>query len=77
MEKKGKKSGSISKDTNYKPGARVSVYQIQSYLTGLVLQLSGKLTSACIWDSLEAAAEKRRVSHIRLTMTRPARGPYS
>ena len=48
---KGNKSGSIRKETENNPGDVVSVEQIQSAQTGLVPQLSGKLTSAHIWDA--------------------------
>ena len=51
MEKKGNKSGSKRKNTDYKPGAAVSVNQLQSYQTLSVAQLSGKLTNARIWDA--------------------------
>ena len=40
---------SISKETNSKPGDRVSVYQLHSAHPGLVPQFSGQLTSARIW----------------------------
>ena len=46
MEKKGTKSGSIRKDNNYKPGAAVSLDQLQTAKLRLVPQLSGYLTSA-------------------------------
>ena len=40
---------SISKETNNKPGDRVSVYQLQSALTGLLPQLSGNIINVRIW----------------------------
>ena len=46
---KGKKSGSISKDTGHKTRSVVSVNHLQSDKSGLVPQLSCKLTSARIW----------------------------
>ena len=48
---KGKKSGSINKETDNNPGSRVSVDQLQSSNPGLVPQLSGKITSARIWPA--------------------------
>ena len=51
MDKKGKKSGSIRKETDNKSGALVSVDQIQSDHPGLVPQLSVKLKSARIWSA--------------------------
>ena len=51
MEKKGKKPGSIRKETKNKPGYGVSVDQVKSDQPGLVPQLSGKLTSAHIWSA--------------------------
>ena len=51
MEKKWKKQGSISKDTDNKPRTGVSVDQLQSTHPVLVPQLSGKLASAYIWSA--------------------------
>ena len=47
---KGKKSGSIFRDTENKTGAEVSVYQLQSDQPLLVPQFSVELTSAQIWS---------------------------
>ena len=45
---KGKKPGSIIKDTYNKLGSTRSVYQLQLSHPGFVPQFSGKITSACI-----------------------------
>ena len=47
---KGNKSVSIRKETDNNPGAAVSLDQLHSAKSGLVPQLSIKLTSARIWD---------------------------
>ena len=46
---KGKKSGSIRKDTHVEPGDGVSVDQIISSQPGLIPQMSGYLTSERLW----------------------------
>ena len=46
---KGKKSGSIRKETENKPGSAVSEDQFQSARPVLVPQFSGKLTIICSW----------------------------
>ncbi len=46
---KGKKSGSIQKPDQIKPGDRVSVDQIVSTQQGLIPQMAGFLTSKRIW----------------------------
>ena len=46
-----KKPKSIIKDTDNKPGAWVSLDQLQSAQTGLVPKFSVKLRSARIWDA--------------------------
>ena len=51
MEKKGKKPGSINKETENNPGYGVSIDQSQSVQPGLVPQFSGKLTSERIWSA--------------------------
>ena len=48
---KGKKPGSIKKDTDNNTGYGVSLEQLQKNQPGLVPKLSGKLTSARIWDA--------------------------
>ena len=51
METIGNQSGSISEDTDNKPGATVSLDQLQSDQPGLVPKLSRKLTIAHTWVS--------------------------
>ena len=46
---KGKKSGSVKKETENNPGNGVSVDELQSAQPELVIQLSVKLTGARIW----------------------------
>ena len=68
QRKKGGKPGSISKDTENKQVATVSVGKIQSYQTGFFPQLSGKLASPRIW------AAKLIVDHFSdLTYVNPTR----
>ena len=65
--KKGNRSGYIPKDTDNKPGSGVSVDQLQSYHPVLVLQFSGKLTSAHIRDSKLMVVHYSNVYHVHLT----------
>ena len=65
--KKGKKQGSIGKETDNNIGDKVSVDQLQSYQPGLVPQLPGKLTSAHIWDAQVMVEHFSDLTYVQLT----------
>ena len=64
---KGKKSGSIRKETGNKLVSGVSVYQLQSDQPGLIPQFSGKLTSARIWSDQVMVDNFSDLTHVHLT----------
>ena len=47
----GRNQGPYKKETDNKPGAAVSLYQLQSYLPVLIPKYSVKLKSARIWSA--------------------------
>ena len=64
--KKCKIPGYISKEIENKPGAIVSVYQLQSAHTRLVPQFSGKLTGEQIWDAQVIVENFIDLNHVHL-----------
>ena len=67
---KGKKTGSIRKETDNNPGYGVSVGQLQADQPVLVPQLSGKITSACIWSSQAIVTHFNELTYMKLTRSK-------
>ena len=63
---KGKKSGTIRKETDKNPGSRVSVDQLESSQSGLFPQLAGKLARAHILAAQVMVDHFRGLTYVHL-----------
>ena len=61
---KGNKPGYTRKGNYNEPWDEVPVYQLQSYQTGLVQKLSGKITSALIWPAQVMVYHLRDLTYV-------------